>query len=670
MKINRREFLEATGAATSVALMPQSGIAQEEIERQAESYVWPPRQGLPTFARPKHLDAADIRQLTATQQLLLITLQGVVNRRRPRLYFFLAGDNTDQVWLNTFDVPNTITSDPLSLIEKYRRRIRGAIVYDPALPDTINVATSLAGLEDAVVTTAELANEYQLPILRDLRGQFANKLDAYKWLVDDYWTQLNHRLLTGIVGAEPAPLPNIPWTTLFKVQQPVTDESNRGIYTADLTGLLGGKAVYVRYSDAYTNDGWGPSVAQVTITANGTVIASFQPGTDAEKPFLYEAGSSQLASAWRFADGNSSFIYRFEPPAGITSLQLQTTMWNSYFVEGTNTPPIEQRPFANFRDYIVATRAMVFALDPLVSAEAELFRSILDKVEPNTPYLGWFIGGHENSGVTLCAQHGVPVVAADFFNNGTVFGGLRAPVKAWQPSVTAPVLENKVYVTFTISEGDNLQYCQHKMRSLWDDPQRGQTPLNWSISPLLLDAGPEIYNYFQASQTNNDLFVAGPSGASYTYPGAWPAEDLPAFTKQTGRYMRRLGLDVIYTLNRANDTNIDLSDAVVAQYLKNVRLAGILSNWISTSQLSQPAGLPVMTQVGIGSVAEGQRVLAEATANWDGNSPFFVAIGVLAWNMNPTDVTTLAASLGPQYSAVRADVYFALLKQQLAKANG
>jgi hypothetical protein len=81
--------------------------------------------------------------------------------------------------------------------------------------------------------------------------------------------------------------------------------------------------------------------------------------------------------------------------------------------------------------------------------------------------------------------------------------------------------------------------------------------------------------------------------------------------------------------------------------------------------LSTPSGLPVITQVGISTVAQGQAALASATQNWNGASPLFVALGVLAWNMTPTDVNTLVSSLGSQYEVVRADVFFELLRSSL-----
>ena len=64
-----------------------------------------------------------------------------------------------------------------------------------------------------------------------------------------------------------------------------------------------------------------------------------------------------------------------------------------------------------------------------------------------------------------------PWVAADYFNNGSVFGGVRPALSP--PSLPpTPPLETKIYVTFTMSDGDNIQYDQRRMRILWDNPAR------------------------------------------------------------------------------------------------------------------------------------------------------------------------------------------------------
>ena len=64
------------------------------------------------------------------------------------------------------------------------------------------------------------------------------------------------------------------------------------------------------------------------------------------------------------------------------------------------------------------------------------------------------------------------------------------------PVPKKPELENKIYLSFFMSDGDNVQYCQHQMSVLWGNKSRGQVPLNWTVSPGLADIGPGLLNYY------------------------------------------------------------------------------------------------------------------------------------------------------------------------------
>jgi hypothetical protein len=77
-------------------------------------------------------------------------------------------------------------------------------------------------------------------------------------------------------------------------------------------------------------------------------------------------------------------------------------------------------------------------------------------------------------------------------------------------------------------------------------------------------------------------------------------------------------------------------------------------------------GMPVSIVRGISTVQDGKNVLEAAKANWDGQSPLFVSLGILAWSMTPTDILELNNSLGAEFETVRADQYFELVR----KANG
>jgi hypothetical protein len=255
----------------------------------------------------------------------------------------------------------------------------------------------------------------------------------------------------------------------------------------------------------------------------------------------------------------------------------------------------------------------------------------------------------------------VYVVAADFALNLTVLGGTRAAARP-VPPLPAPPLEPRTYLTFTVTDGDNLQYCQHRMRQIWDTPERGRVPLNWTVSPLLRDAAPAILGYYQDTATANDLLIAGPSGAGYAYPTPWPDHAYPAFTEQTGRYARDSGLPIVNVLNRVGGRDRDLAADQVAAYARDAGAVGILQHWTDRHSIAIVAGTPVATSQLVGTRAECRALLADPPGE-HGRHPRFVSIGVLAWSMTPADIAAVVAELDDRYRVVRGDQFFALIQR-------
>ncbi|GAB6930515.1 hypothetical protein JCM10914A_44980 [Paenibacillus sp. JCM 10914] len=638
-----------------------------------------PHRELPSFKKPKHLDVADIYDAHGDVKLLFGSLQGIVNRHQPRIYLLESEEEGKTTWLHDLKVPYTLHQDYWDILRTYRKDVKGMIVYDPNLPDSINVATTLAGLKNAVVVSPELsvrlsAPPFKLKIIDDLRGKFDSGLEAYTWQYENLWKRSNHQMLVGLAPDTAIRIPpGLPesFVNIAEEKEQIRDASNREIYHLDLTALLGKSSVYLRFDDAFTQDGWGPAVHQVIVKADGKPIASFIAGSQEEEAHLYDRQNSKFAEGQgghRFADNGNYFVYEFAPPAGTKQLTAEVDMWNQYKVSAGNIKPLsaEQRePYAYLRDYAVANKAMVFWLDSNVPEELALFEKIMSDVGPGTPYLGWFSNDVEGefSSVEIASRYGVYVLAADWFSNLTVFSGTQPDYK---PATKAPrpALENKIYVTYTFTEGDNFQYNQHRMRVMWDDPARGKVPINWTSSPLLHEGAPAILNYYLNTATPNDLLIAGPSGAGYFYPNAWPDASFREFLKKTNTYLKKTGMTIPYVLNRVDSENVPLSSAKVTAYQQQYHVPGLFISYEDNYGVEIVNGtLPVSTIRGISTVQDGLQVLNEAKAKWDGKSPLFVSLGLLAWSMTPSDVLKLTESLDGEFEVVRADDYFSLIRE-------
>lgn len=132
----------------------------------------------------QHLYVADVRHLTHDEQLLLTSLQGLVNRTQPRIY--LIHDEEDPFWLQVLQdqgqTGKTIpVADPLSLLKTFQTSYQGVVVPDPNVYVSPCLAVDIAGLEDLLIATPELASKWSLPIKNDLRGKFKNNADALRY---------------------------------------------------------------------------------------------------------------------------------------------------------------------------------------------------------------------------------------------------------------------------------------------------------------------------------------------------------------------------------------------------------------------------------------------------------------------------------------------------------
>ncbi|KAI8311450.1 hypothetical protein K4K59_007342 [Colletotrichum sp. SAR11_240] len=628
---------------------------------------WPANRALPLFPdAAKEIEYAKLTALSGGEQILLVSLQGLVNRRQPRVYLYWSPDSTNsddavnEAWLRQIEGQGfksaDVTNDPFRLVDKYKSDIRGAIVYDTKLPDTINLASTLAGLYGAVIATEDLARRLNISIIEDLRGRFKDKYELYEYAARSVWPKVTDRLITAIKPISTVLYANRTWETLLKANSSITDSSNNGTYTADLSRFINrSNSVYVNITDAFPADGFGPSVYRVQVTADNQTVADFRPGDEAEDAFLFDDGGSHLADypgGWRFADGSAAMIYKFDYPRRATQLTLTLSMWNQYLVSASAERPGYQKVNSIFRDYIVGTAAPCIWLDSNRPREAALLDKLLRQFQPNAAYLGWFPNGDEMTGVTQLAKNGIYVGAADFYFNPTLFSG-KLP---------------KVFLSLIYLEGDNLQYDQRAMFTHWNDPERGSVPLGWTISPLLRDIGPGILSYYQRTATKNDLLIAGPDGAGYTYPGVWPKRALSDFLAQSGEYVRETRTDsVLFVYDRINATDNPLTPELTLAFQNAVgkqRLRGILyGSFVSTLealQVNVTEAFPVTNMVSIGNEDSGAATLNNISESYKGRGPLFVAGAVSAFDVTPPSIKSMVKKLGDDFAVVRPDMQLLL----------
>ena len=135
-------------------------------------------------------------KLTNPEKLLFSVLQGLANRGDSGIYCTpndfvpnTAPPLAAELWLEQIDVKQETVSDPWSLLDTYPQ-INKYILYDPKNQDTINIATSLAGLAMALPVDESLEQ-------RLIEKNYTKYEDVSSWNMTDFLNDYLTEFYTG-----------------------------------------------------------------------------------------------------------------------------------------------------------------------------------------------------------------------------------------------------------------------------------------------------------------------------------------------------------------------------------------------------------------------------------------------------------------------------------------
>lgn len=448
------------------------------------------------------------------------TLQGVVNRNAPELYLFYVnahgrrGPSIDEYWFDKYRTPGTWLADRptvevktvVDLVNRFRDRIKGAVVYDPKVPATSNVASAVAGAQDLVAVRYDPApgSLYSQLVLSGpklpVNVQFLNpdgaslftgsgtipgtdvpstgsaKCDAYLWMkhhyldgglcnprygayyIDTYWTQkpnatlVNHHTLTNhdyFVSQRAFFFDLSPWA-----DEPATDDPGQTV------------------------------------------------GTDCRtmKALLLSATQQAGKDAMIHIGGFPPWAFKYTKHAGGRHEDVPTEWEYARIMSAYNA----------FKD------ADAIGLGAM--ANASFWQHFpLQKTYPQP----WVTHDELRKKGYLTQDGKVKVDGRDF-------------------------------VIFYVGDYDAASWVYQRVRDIWDDPNRGKVPMMWCISPMIDRRAPMAMDYMRRSASPNDYFAAADNGAGYLNPGMLQVprgesglpSGLDAWATHCSTYYQRWGLTV------------------------------------------------------------------------------------------------------------------------------
>jgi hypothetical protein len=161
--------------------------------------------------------AVDVQKMSATDLLTATTLEGIYNaQNRPsRLYLIQSAD--DQTWLD--QVPKNIDIQTLAppgngsvlqmLLRRFKSFVHGAIMTNGTNADATNLATTMGGLDQAIVISPSqqgLADSLKIKVLYSFNtAQFTayNAVQTYQWGIDNLLPRSSKKILVMLPGNDP-----------------------------------------------------------------------------------------------------------------------------------------------------------------------------------------------------------------------------------------------------------------------------------------------------------------------------------------------------------------------------------------------------------------------------------------------------------------------------------
>lgn len=423
-------------------------------------------------------------------------LQGIVNRKGPRLYAYFVGDDgaTDRVWpawlqskgewlegrsvkvLKGFD-------DALLTLKDH---VRGVVVWDERVPATSALASTLAGIEDA------------LPVRYDpTKGSLYRRL-----ALDAGGAQL--KVVRRLIKTDGSPMftgkGTIPGTKLPSTGSAKCDAMMWGIENLVKTGKTSS-----RRPAYYPNAQW--LIDPKDIPVERTLLSNHDYFIS-ERAFFFDLGP------WDDDLPNDDL----SRPVG-TDFKTLTALLHAMYAR-SNGIPIHVGGFTPWDQKYTDFTGRKHGGVPTEWRFAEILSCFNAYMDADAP------GLHAMADASFFRHF--PLEQRYHQTNRPSEVGLRAKGLLGADGKVLP----KHFVAIYVGDYDSAAWLYEMPHQVWDDPARGSIPLSWAFNPTLEDRFPVGLAYARKTATANDSFITGDSGVGYLSPtyldGARPWSGLPS----------------------------------------------------------------------------------------------------------------------------------------------
>jgi len=416
-------------------------------------------------------------------------LQGIVNRDAPRLYVLFVnsqvpGKNVDEYWMEiltrkgqwldgrkTSSIP-----DIVSLVKVFKSHIRGAVIYDPHVAATSNVASTIAGVENL------------LPIRYDTSPDSLYS----KLILNGPKLKVKRRLL------------NPDGTSMFTGKGTIPDINRPSTGSSKCDAYLWMKHKYID-----------------TGLCNASFGAYYLDQYWRKKPRNCVFNHHCLTNHDFFVSNKAFFfdlhVWADETPVDDRGQKL-----------GTDLDTLKELLLSAYHNGGKEDMIHIGGFVPWA------YKYTKDHPEAGGKHGG--VASEWEYGKIISAYNGymdADAIGYGAMANASFYTHFPLRKKYPQQWVTRQELKDRGYLTaegrvnfqgrdfliFYVGDYDCAAWVYQRMADIWDDPNRGKVPMMWCISPVLERRAGMALDLMRRTATKNDYFASADNGAGYCEPG-------------------------------------------------------------------------------------------------------------------------------------------------------
>jgi hypothetical protein len=290
------------------------------------------------------------------------------------------------------------------------------------------------------------------------------------------------------------------------------------------------------------------------------------------------------------------------------------------------------------------------------------------EAQPFPTIFGWHTRRDDEFSFMLhLSANGLRLVPSHLASNFSFHSTLPARVTFKQDHASSVQLEDKIYLTFTLSDGDQLVLMSTAELGNWRRAERGAVPFNWEVQPLLVDIAPALLGQFYDLLTPQDYLIAGPSGAGYIVPPLMPR--LRHYLEKSAAICGRADIRVITSyIGDPAKRVVRLHCTAPGDFI------GFLAGYVhfGRTPASVYRGRPFVSNrvPHLDHVADSSDDTLEAVRRLidePGPLPRFIGVHLFAYRTTITDVHAFVRTLGPDVKVVRADEFLLAAMKHLSE---